>query len=321
MSRKIVQVAAGVITRPDGCFLIGQRAPGTFYPGYWEFPGGKVEAGETPAQALCRELDEELGIRVERLNPWLVREHDYEHAHVCLHFFEVPQWSGSLNDHVHSELAWVRPGAVDRTPMLPANGPILKALSLPRMMGVTQAGQIGVEQQLLAVDRALDNGLRLIQVRDRGLPDTLKRGYVAALIQRARSKGAIVVLNDEVELALELGADGVHLSAERLADCSARPALEWVGASCHDRHELERAAQLGLDYAVLVSIRETPTHPTGQPIGWEGFSAKAQGLPIPVFAIGGVSAEDMVTARAAGAHGLAAIRSAWPSASRSVGRG
>ena len=73
--KKIVDVAAGVITRPDGSFLLGQRAPGTFYPGYWEFPGGKVEPGETPAAALVRELDEELGIRVHALNPWLMREH------------------------------------------------------------------------------------------------------------------------------------------------------------------------------------------------------------------------------------------------------
>jgi mutator protein MutT len=90
--RKQVAVAAAVIFRdgPRGReFLLGQRAPGTFYPGYWEFPGGKVEPGESPVDALKRELDEELGIRVLDCSPWLTLSHVYEHAHVRLHFFRV----------------------------------------------------------------------------------------------------------------------------------------------------------------------------------------------------------------------------------------
>ena len=133
MTRKRVEVAAGVLLREDGRYLIGQRAPDTVYAGYWEFPGGKVEPGESPAQALVRELDEELGIRVTRLRPWLCREHVYEHAHVRLHFHEVAAWEGELADRVHSALAWVLPEGPAREPMLPANGPILKALRLPRL--------------------------------------------------------------------------------------------------------------------------------------------------------------------------------------------
>ena len=107
MTRKLVDVSAGVLLRPDGCYLLGQRAQDTVYAGYWEFPGGKVEPGETPAQALCRELDEELGIRVTHLRPWLRREHVYEHAHVRLHFFEVAGWEGALDDRVHGPApAW-----------------------------------------------------------------------------------------------------------------------------------------------------------------------------------------------------------------------
>ena len=122
--KKITQVAAAVIERPDGSFLLGQRAPDTFYPGFWEFPGGKVEVGETPQQALIRELEEELGITVHRADPWLRREHVYEHAHVRLHFFRVREWSGELHDHVHSALEWQQPGATTVSPMLPANGPV-----------------------------------------------------------------------------------------------------------------------------------------------------------------------------------------------------
>ncbi len=311
MSRKVVNVAAGVITREDGSFLIGQRAPGTFYPGYWEFPGGKVEAGESPADALKRELDEELGIRVERLYPWLVREHAYEHAHVRLHFFEVPQWQGEVNDHVHSALAWVRPGHVDRSPMLPANGPILKALRLPRRMGITCAAATGVGAQLDALDQALVQGLGMVQVREAGLEARERRAFATEVVRRAHAVGALVVINDDEALADEAGADGLHLPARRLAELTQRPPFEWVGASCHSREELERAAALGLDYVLLGPVKETLSHP-GQPgLGWDAFAALRADLPMPVFALGGLDAADMTDARLAGAHGVAAIRSCW----------
>lgn len=311
MARKLVEVAAGVITRADGSFLIGQRAPGTFYPGYWEFPGGKVEAGESPAAALCRELDEELGIRVLRLHPWLVREHDYEHAHVRLHFFEVPEWGGTVNDHVHSDLAWVRADYIDRGPMLPANGPILKSLRLPRMMGITYAAEVGVGPQLAALDRALGEGLRLIQVREAGLAPELRTEFAREVVLRAHAHGALVLINDDAGLALAVGADGVHLPARRLGDFGARPPLEWVGASCHTRAELETVARLGLDYAVLGAVKATASHPGQAVLGWEAFAALAADLPFPLLALGGLDRMDMDDARRAGAHGIAAIRACW----------
>ena len=162
---KVTQVAAAVIQRPDGSFLLGRRAPGTFYPGYWEFPGGKVEPGETPRQALVRELAEELGIQVLTAYPWLRREHVYEHAHVRLHFFRVTAWRGELVDHVHTALAWQRAESLDVGPMLPANGPILNALGLPDMYAVTDAATLGIDAQLLALARGVESGLKLVQIR------------------------------------------------------------------------------------------------------------------------------------------------------------
>lgn len=311
MTRKLVDVAAGVLLQPDGRYLLGQRGPDTVYAGYWEFPGGKVEPGESPAQALCRELEEELGIRVTHLRPWLRREHLYEHAHVRLHFFEVSAWEGVLADRVHSALDWVRPEAATRAPMLPANGPILKALRLPRRMGITHAVDIGTEAQFTRLEAALERGLRLIQVREPGMPRDELASFAGAVIRRAREYGALVVINQDSGLARKLGADGVHLPAAELGRTTARPAFEWVGASCHCRAELERAAELGLDYALLGAVRPTLTHPDSEALGWRAFADLVRDLPIPVLALGGLVEADMDPARSAGAHGIAAIRGAW----------
>ena len=314
MTRKLVDVAAGVLLRPDGCYLLGQRAQDTVYGGYWEFPGGKVEPGETPAQALCRELDEELGIRVTHLRPWLRREHLYEHAHVRLHFFEVAAWEGALDDRVHSALAWVQPDGPSPAPMLPANGPILKALRLPRTMGITHAAALGVDRQLAVLDEALARGLRLVQVREADLDPAERARFAGEVLARVRAHRGLMLVNADLDLARGLQADGVHLPARMLMSTRARPDFEWVGASCHTREELQHAAALGLDYALLGPVQATLSHP-GQPaLGWPAFSCLVEGLPMPVLALGGLVEADMVRARDAGAHGIAAIRGLWGSA-------
>lgn len=308
---KQVDVAAAVLFRTDGRFLLGRRQ-GSFYDGYWEFPGGKVEPGETPAQALVRELREELGIDVTHVRPWVVREHHYEHAHVRLHFFEVPGWTGTLRDHVHAALSWELPEAPAVAPMLPANAPILKALCLPRFMAITYAAEIGVEAQLAALERALERGLRLIQVREPGLEANEFSGFCREVIARAHDAGAWVLVNAEPETASAVGADGVHLSSRRLLALKERPhGFEWVGASCHDDRELGHAAALGLDYALLGAVKPTQTHP-GQPgMGWDTFAALSRNRALPILALGGVGPADMAQARDAGAHGIAAVRKAW----------
>ena len=310
MTKKI-DVAAAVIRRADGSFLLGQRAPGTFYPGYWEFPGGKVEKGESPRDALVRELQEELGVTVQKAYPWIVREHEYEHAHVKLHFFEVEAWSGEPNDHVHSQLVWQKADNPTVSPMLPANGPVLKALKLPHVMGVTNVTEMGMDAQLVALDKALAGGLRLVQIREGWLEAGERLDCAREVVKRCHAAGAVALVNGDASLASQVGANGLHLPAARLFMLDQRPNFAWVGASCHSRAELERAAFLNLDYALLGPVAETASHPGAPALGWEHFAELASGLSIPVFAIGGLSPDDLVRAREAGAHGLAAIWGSW----------
>src|SRR5574343_547527 len=106
-SPPVISVVAGALMRPDASFMLGSRADGKSYAGYWEFPGGKVEAGETFDQALVRELQEELGITVTAMTPWVTRHFVYPHARVEIRFFRVSDWEGRLQPLEHTDTAWI----------------------------------------------------------------------------------------------------------------------------------------------------------------------------------------------------------------------
>jgi 8-oxo-dGTP diphosphatase len=306
-----VEVAAAVITRPDGSFLLGQRPAGKVYPGYWEFPGGKVERGEDALSALKRELHEELGIDIERAHPWLTRDYDYSHAAVRLRFFRVTRWSGTVHGRENQQFAWQEPGAIAVSPLLPANTPILAALTLPAVYGISNAADTGEARFLRRLERALAGGLALLQLREKALPpDDLLR-LTAAVVAAARPHGARVLVNGDPALARRAGADGVHLTAAQLMGLDARPPLPLVGASCHDEQELERAVRLPADFVALGPVMATPSHPGAPTLGWKRFAGLIRGYPLPVYALGGLTRADLETAWDAGAHGIAMMRGAW----------
>ena len=310
---QIVEVAAAVMLRADGReFLLAQRPEGKVYAGYWEFPGGKVEPGETVRAALIRELQEELGITVTVCSPWLTRQFTYPHATVRLNFWRVTAWEGEIGITApleHSAVEWQETGAAATVaPILPANDPILKALSLPTMMAITNAEQEGTERQLERLEEALSGGLRLIQIRDKGWPPAQRLWFAEAVCRLARGHGALVVINDDEAIARQVGADGVHLSAARLLACTQRPDFAWVGASCHDAAEITRAGELGLDYALLGPVLATPTHPEASGLGWPEFARQLAGNTLPTLALGGMKPEMLADAQTHGAHGIALMR-------------
>jgi 8-oxo-dGTP diphosphatase len=318
MAEREIGVAAAVIEHPDGRFLLAQRPPGKVYAGYWEFPGGKIEPGETAEAALRRELDEELGIDVVESLPWLTRVFTYPHATVRLHFRRVVAWKGEPHPHEGQALAWqrsdaLRSGDLDVEPMLPANAPVLKALSLPLVLGITRAWQVGVARALEELDGAIAAGLRLVQVREAALSGAERGAFAAQVVSRMHAAGGLVLVNSDEALARAAGADGVHLPARQLAAIAARPHFAWVGASCHDATELAQVEALGLDFALAGPVKPTPTHPESRVLGWEGFERLVRGATVPVYALGGLERADLRDARCRGAHGLAMIRGAWSS--------
>ena len=134
-ARPGVPVAAGVLVRADGAVLLADRPAGKAYAGYWEFPGGKVEPGESVERALARELTEELHVDVAESVPWLTFDFDYPHAYVRLYFRRVFRWSGTPHPLEGQRLAFHRPGEAPPDPLLPAARPVMRWLRLPDRLG------------------------------------------------------------------------------------------------------------------------------------------------------------------------------------------
>jgi 8-oxo-dGTP diphosphatase len=149
---KITNVAVGVLIKPDGRVLYAQRLEGKPYAGWWEFPGGKQEPGETMRQALNRELQEELGIEVQRATQWVVRDHVYPHATVQLYFFKIDQWLGEPQSAEGQALRWL--DADDRnsvSPVLPAAIPVIEWLLLPEKLQLNTQRDLVVGHLIQAI--------------------------------------------------------------------------------------------------------------------------------------------------------------------------
>jgi 8-oxo-dGTP diphosphatase len=311
LNNGLTDVAVAVITKSDGSFLMAQRPAGKPYAGYWEFPGGKVEPNETVHAALLREIKEELGLDVTQAYPWVTQIFTYPHATVKLHFYRVTAWQGEPHPHEGQIFSWERAESVRVAPVLPANGPILRGLSLPPVMGVTNLADLGEAMFFARLEMALRRGLRLVQVREKNLADAALVAFARRVTKRAHAYGARVMLNAAPDLALKSGVDGLHLTAQRLMQSETRPDVAWCGASCHTFEELARAAQLQLDYALLGSVLPTASHPGMPSLGWEQVRLFAQDYPLPIYLIGGMQSQHLETAWECGAHGIAMLRGAW----------
>lgn len=311
MSKPYVEAAVAVLRREDGQVLLGQRPEGKPWAGWWEFPGGKIEAGETPFHALQRELHEELGVEADIAYPWLTRTFDYPERTVKLRFFTVRRWRGEPHGRENQQLCWQHPDTVEVGPLLPANAPILDALRLPPVYAITNLHELGPERFYPGLQAALERGLRLVQVREKQLPGAALEAFASEVVARCRPYGARVLVNGAVETAARIGADGVHFSSARLAALAQRPQGLLCAASCHSVQEMARAEALGCDFVLLSPVMATISHPQAQPLGWEKFAGMIAGFSLPVYALGGMRPDCLTNAWTHGAHGIAMQRAIW----------
>lgn len=313
---KRVHVAAAVIRRGDGRILIARRAETQHQGGLWEFPGGKVEAGETVACALRRELREELGIEVTRSRPLIKVSHDYPDKQVLLDVLEVDAFEGEPHGAEGQPLAWVLPKELAEHAFPEANKPIIAAARLPDQYLITPDG-LEVAQLLQGIRKAVAGGCKLIQLRAPDMYDPKYRDIAVDAVGLCAGK-AQLMLKGPLEWLGDFPAAGWHLTARQLRQYAAKgrpfPADRWLAASCHDAEELALARQMGVDFVTLSPVQATQTHPEAAPLGWEQAARLIEGFTHPVFLLGGVGPAQRERAWQAGAQGVAGIRAFWPGA-------
>ena len=311
--RKITHVAAGILIKPDGQFLLASRPAGKPYAHYWEFPGGKLEAGESAYQALCRELNEEMGITVSAATPWLTQRFSYPHALVELRFFKVRAWQGELHGHEGQFLAWQNIGQLSVSPILPANGPLLRGLALPEQIVLSNLSELGEERLIEQLRQKWQSEATWLLLREPQLASSAYAAFAKRIAQLPRPQGGRLIIHRDLALAEQLGVQHIHLSSSQLQQMSTRPrSMDWVGASTHNESDLKRCEDLGLDYAFLGHVNATQSHPAQAPLGWPAFATLLeQGWRFPIYAIGGQDPATLNTAQEHGAQGIAMLRAAW----------
>ena len=306
-------MAAGVLADARGEILVARRFEDAHQGGLWEFPGGKLESGEDAPTGLARELAEEIGITLESARPLIRVHHDYGDRDVLLDVWRVTGWRGRVRGREGQELRWLPVDGLAALPMPAADVPVVTALRLPDSYLVTPPPGENAEIFLAALSASIDAGVKLVALRAKELPT----GELLSLCRRAadvcHAGGAHLLINTDPALLDASGADGVHLDSGRLMAARSRPvpAGAWLAASCHDAGELDQAARIGVDFAVLSPVNATLSHPRATPMGWPRFQQLVERVNLPVFALGGMGPEQRSVAWEHGGQGIAALRSLW----------
>lgn len=330
---KRIHVVLAVIRGAGDRVLLSRRAADAHLGGLWEFPGGKVEAGETEPEALARELEEELGLRPLDCAPLATVSHDYPDRQVRLSAWEVRDWLGQPQGREGQPLSWVRCRDLPTMPFPAANGAIVSAAMLPDCWHITPAlctaaaAEDWARARLPAAsDHGPDDGRPVAPAGRQPRAGWLLRqsGWSSAqliegacrLLALAGPDGPSLLLHgDPALLARVPGAAGVHLPAavasRLLAATPGRPVGlrpgQLLSVAAHDAHELSLAMALQADCALLSPLRPTASHPGAEALGWSRWRRLVADAPLPVYALGGMHPADLDAVRAAGGRGVAGI--------------
>lgn len=309
---KTVHVAVAVIENTNGEMLISKRPDHLHMGGFWEFPGGKVETGETVLQALQREIREEVALDIHAAQPLLKIPFNYPDKQVLLDVWRVTDFSGVAQSCEGQQVLWIPRQQLNHYPFPPANRAILTALQLPERLLITgefSSVEECIRRTLNAVEQ---HGIRAVLLRAHQLTPVEYMQLADELVQLCQQRDVQLLLNTDAAGFIE-PADGLHLTAERLLACKERPISEHklLGASCHNRAEIEHALMLGVDYITLSPVLPTQSHPEQSALGWEGLQGLLQYCPVPVYALGGLADRHRQQAKSLGLFGVAAISTWW----------
>jgi 8-oxo-dGTP diphosphatase len=322
--KKIVHVAVGVIfdcgPTDDGNILIAKRADHQHQGGLWEFPGGKVEEGESASQALQRELEEELGLQceLEDMTPLISIPFHYPDKSVLLDVWAVHNVI-RFDKRIGKEnqpLRWVEKADLKAYDFPAANKAIINALLLPKQIAISQ-DHSDADVILAQVATTLKNHHNVwLQLRAPSLDQLQYTQLAMKLYGICHEAGSKLIWNCPLDWYQVAFADGLHLSRKNYADAKTHsnnigqrpiPEHQWLSMACHNLAELEVAHDMA-DYVLVSPVKETSTHRQATPLTWSGFNVISQQARIPCYALGGMNISDITSAVQQGGQGIAAIR-------------
>lgn len=312
-----IHVAVGVLRRGDRV-LIARRPDHVHQGGLLEFPGGKVEAGETVQQALVREIREETGVRItpDSLEPVIGIRHDYGDKRVFLDVWETSSLTENPEGREGQEIHWHAIRDLVDADFPAANRPIIRALRLPHQYAITgSAADPDDYLTRLAATWPAEPGLCLLRA-----PELSSEAYarLAAGSLELRGEGTAALMLHGAPALLERfpAVAGLHLPWHEARRFSARPVADHylLAVSCHDKKEIAHAGRLQADFITLGPVNPTASHPGAPGMGWSRFRDLVANAPMPVYGLGGLAASDLAEARRSGAQGIAGISFWWPPA-------
>jgi len=306
-----VHVAVAAIINNDEV-LISLRPDHVHQGGLWEFPGGKVEQGESVEAALIRELKEEIGIEIEHTTPLIRISHNYLDKSVLLDVWRIHSFKGEAHGAEGQQVRWCKINQLNPSDFPQANRAIIKVLQFPDQLLIT-GNAVDTDDFNSRLEKALLKGIRLVQLRSKESSGDAFFSLVAHASSMCKTYDASLLLNTDLDVFMQMDADGLHLNSRRLFEYTERPVAKdkLLSVSCHNEQEIQQANRLNADIILLSPVNPTASHPEVPGLGWSRFMNLVAKSNCPVYALGGMELSDMKIAKQHGAQGIAAISSFW----------
>lgn len=313
-SFNIVHVAVAVIKNQHGQLFIAKRPEKSHQGGLWEFPGGKIENGESVQEALARELFEEVGITVLDASPLIRIHHDYDDKSVLLDVWCINDFSGEAHGKEGQETCWINLEHLSEYTFPEANTSIIKALNLPDKCMIT--GEFNSEENLVKkIQVGIEKGM-MIQFRAPVLDSNIYFNYAEKIYDICKRHNVKLLLNTSFENYIEQQAfkfsHGLHLNSQEIHKYPTGQNFDFLtSTSVHNNDELLLAEKNDIDFVLLSPVKKTLSHPGSKPLGWTNFREITEITNLPVYALGGMTVNDIKTAKTNGGQGIAAIGEFW----------
>lgn len=303
---KTIRAVVGVLRKENQEILISERRRDQFMAGFWELPGGKIEANESLEQAITRELKEELGVQVQQLSLHQTMVHEYQDRTVKLSIYNIDQYQNIATGIEGQTIAWVKINKLHTYNLLPTMKAFIHSITLPNKYWITPSKYHDSDEWLAKFTQKLTQGISLIQLRSK---DALNSDFIAELYNKCQQYNTRLLLNTINKTFDKSCCDGYHITTAEMLKLNKRPCAndKLLGVSTHNLKEALQAQAIGADFIVISPVQNTQTHPDTIPIGWDLAKEVVDKLNIPTYFLGGMGEKDLAKTLKLGAQGIAGV--------------